>query len=233
MLFATVSHQCPTNYTMPVSRRKRLLARAEADNFLIVEDDYEFELTFTQAPSPSLKSLDDAGRVIYVGSFSKSLFPGLRLGFLVAPVAFVQEARKLRSTILRHPPGLIQRTAAYFLSLGHYDAQINRMRKAYQRRRQVMSDAIRANGLVVSGEMDAGGSSFWMQAPEGLNTEDLAARLHARGVVLEPGSAFFDPDRARTDFYRLAYSSISSARIPRGIEMIAEEIAATGPTSAR
>ena len=63
------------------------------------------------------------------GAFSKSLFPGLRLGFLVAPVAFVQEARKLRSTILRHPPGLIQRTAAYFLSLGHYDAQINRMRK--------------------------------------------------------------------------------------------------------
>ena len=83
---------------------------------LIVEDDYEFEMSFLKPPSPALKSLDTDGRVIYVGSFSKSLFPGLRLGYLVGSEPFIREARALRASVLRHPPGHIQRTAAYFLS---------------------------------------------------------------------------------------------------------------------
>lgn len=225
VLFATVSHQCPTNVTMPIERREALLRLAAERGFVIVEDDYEFELAFQRSPSPSLKSLDRAGSVIYVGSFSKSLFPGLRLGYLVAPSAFVTEARALRATVLRHPPGLIQRTAAYFLSLGHYGAQINRMQKTYQRRRQVMEEAIRVSGLTLAGRVIDGGSCFWMRAPDGVNTEDLARRLHSHGVVIEPGAAFFDPENAPESYYRLAYSSIASSRIPRGIEIIAEEIA--------
>ncbi len=119
VIFTTPSHQCPTTSTMPLERRQALLARARELDALIVEDDYEFEMSFLGPPSPALKSLDREGRVIYVGSFSKSLFPGLRLGYLVGSEPFIREARALRSTILRHPPGLIQRTVAYFLSLGH------------------------------------------------------------------------------------------------------------------
>ncbi|MXQ07287.1 aminotransferase class I/II-fold pyridoxal phosphate-dependent enzyme [Alphaproteobacteria bacterium GH1-50] len=224
VLFATVSHQCPTNATMPVERRRALLERAARDGFLIVEDDYEFELTFERSPSPSLKSMDDAGAVIHVGSFSKSLFPGLRLGYLVAARPFVAEARRLRGTVLRHPPGLVQRTAANFLSLGHYDAQINRMRGAFQRRRKLMQTAIAEHGLMPAGDMTSGGSCFWMCAPDHVDTADLARRLYARGVVIEPGAAFFqDPAQGRP-FYRLAYSSIASARIPKGIEIIADTI---------
>jgi len=80
VVFTTPSHQCPTGATMPVERRRALLERARREDFLVVEDDYEFEMSFLKSPSPALKSLDDDGRVIYVGSFSKSLFPGLRLG---------------------------------------------------------------------------------------------------------------------------------------------------------
>ncbi len=225
VVFATVSHQCPTNATMPLARRQELLRLAAERDFLIVEDDYEFELAFRHAPSPALKSLDKTGHVIHVGSFSKSLFPGLRLGFLVAPTAFVQEARKLRTTVLRHPPGHIQRTAAYFMSLGHYDAQINRMRKAYERRRETMLTAIRDNGLTLAGPSDAGGSCFWLKAPAGMDTAELANRLYARGVVIEPGHAFFDQDAPPNGFYRLAYSSISSAKITEGIRILAEELA--------
>lgn len=225
VLFTTVSHHCPTNATMPMARRKELLARARDQGFVIVEDDYEFEMAFGRSTSPALKSLDEAGCVVYVGSFSKSLFPGLRLGYLVAPVAFIEEARLLRTRVLRHPPGLIQRTASYFLSLGHYGAQINRMRKAYQRRRTEMIGAIEAHGLDLAGDVGDGGSSFWMKAPDGMDTEDLARRLHKRGVIIEPGKLFFDPATAPKSYYRLAYSSISSARIPEGIRLIADEIA--------
>ena len=143
VVFATPSHHCPTTVTMPLGRRRALLKRAAEDDFLVVEDDYEFEMSFLNPPSPALKSLDRDGRVIHIGSFSKSLFPGLRLGYIVGSRAFIREARALRATVLRHPPGHVQRTAATFMSLGHYDALIKRTATAFSRRRKVMESAIR------------------------------------------------------------------------------------------
>ncbi len=226
VVYTTVSHHCPTNVTMPIERRRALLDLAAERGFVIVEDDYEFELSFRGATSPALKSMDDTGAVVYIGSFSKSLFPGLRLGYIVASEEFIREARALRALVLRHPPGHIQRTVAYFLSLGHYDAQINRMRKAYQTRRQVMDAEIKRSGLSVAKHSGSGGSSFWMTVPEGVNTDILADRLLARGVVIEPGRTFFEQDPGPTRHYRLAYSSISSDQIPEGIQRIADEISA-------
>ncbi len=222
VVFTTPSHHCPTNATMPLARRTALLDRSAREGFIVVEDDYEFELAFTRAPSPALKSLDRAGSVVYIGSFSKSLFPGLRLGFLVAPAPFVAEARSLRALMLRHPPGHIQRTAAYFLSLGHYDAQITKMGKAYKARRTVMDDAIRNHGLQFAGDDSQGGSCFWMRAPDGVNTQALALALREKSVLIEPGDIFFGIDRANTRYYRLAYSSIPASRIPDGIAQIAQ-----------
>ena len=225
VIFTTPSHQCPTTATMPLSRRQALLARARDLDALIVEDDYEFEMSFLSPPSPALKSLDRDGRVIYVGSFSKSLFPGLRLGFLVGSAPFIREVRALRASVLRHVPGHTQRTAAYFLSLGHYDSLIRRMGETLRRRREAMTDAIAAHGLTVSGSGAFGGSSFWMRAAAHVDSESLASRLRGKGVLIEPGQAFFaDADRGRCH-YRLGYSSIPTARIAEGIAILAEELA--------
>jgi GntR family transcriptional regulator/MocR family aminotransferase len=222
VVFTTASHQCPTNATMPVDRRRALLGTAGREGFLIVEDDYEFEMSFLKPVSPALKSLDAEGRVVYVGSFSKSVFPGMRLGYLVGPPGFIREARALRLTCLRHPPGHIQRTMAYFLSLGHYDTLIHRMRTAFRRRRQAMEEAIAQAGLTVAGQGGFGGSSFWMRAPR--ETEALARSLRAEGVLIEPGRSFFDPARPDPFHYRLGYGSIPVNRIPEGIARIAEAI---------
>jgi GntR family transcriptional regulator/MocR family aminotransferase len=228
VVFTTASHHCPTNATMPMARRRALIDAASRDDFVIVEDDYEFEMSFLKAVSPALKSMDREGRVVYVGSFSKSIFPGLRLGYIVAPEGFIREARALRALTLRHPPGHIQRTVAYFLSLGHYDALVNRMKQAFKRRRLAMGEAIEAAGLEMAGQSGVGGSSFWMVAPEGVDTEDLARDLHSQGVLIEPGRVFFDPERAPRNYYRLAYSTISVGRIAEGIGMIAAAIAKSG-----
>jgi GntR family transcriptional regulator / MocR family aminotransferase len=222
VVFTTPSHQCPTNATMPVERRAALIDTASKHDLVIVEDDYEFEMSFLRPVAPALKSLDREGRVIHAGSFSKSIFPGLRLGYLVAAPNFIAEARALRSLVLRHPPGHVQRTVAYFLAEGHYDALVERMKAAFRRRRQVMEEAISANGLAVAGSGGFGGSSIWMRAPDEVDTERLAQDLRAQGVLIEPGRIFFHPDRARKCFYRLAYSSILPARIPEGIAHIAE-----------
>ncbi|MGC1495278.1 MAG: PLP-dependent aminotransferase family protein [Sulfitobacter sp.] len=224
VIFTTPSHQCPTNATMPMSRRSALLERAREMDALIVEDDYEAEMSFLKSPSPALKSLDKDGRVIYVGSFSKSLFPGLRLGYLVGSEPFIREARALRASVLRHPPGHIQRTTAYFLSLGHYDALIRRMSTALHERHSIMENAFTKHDLRVSGRGYHGGSSFWMRAPDSVDTDDLARRLNNKGVLIEPGCAFFAGDEQPSNYYRLAYSSIPTTRIAEGVGMIAREI---------
>ncbi|MEM6596127.1 MAG: PLP-dependent aminotransferase family protein [Pseudomonadota bacterium] len=224
VLFTTPSHQCPTTATMPLARREALLKRAHDDDFLIVEDDYEFEMSFLKPPSPALKSLDEHGRVIYIGSFSKSLFPGLRLGYLVGPAPFIREARALRSAVLRHPPGHVQRTAAYFLSLGHYDALVRRLRDAFHDRRRLMDKAIADHGLEIAGVGSFGGSSYWMRAPAGVDTMRLAETLRAQSVLIEPGAPFCEGAGRVYRHYRLAYSSIGAAQIAPGIAKIAQAI---------
>ncbi|NNE81350.1 MAG: PLP-dependent aminotransferase family protein [Silicimonas sp.] len=228
VVFATPSHHCPTSVTMPLERRRALLKRAAEDDFLVVEDDYEFEMSFLTPPSPALKSLDKEGRVIHIGSFSKSLFPGLRLGYMVGSRAFIREARALRATVLRHPPGHVQRTAATFMSLGHYDALIKRTATAFGKRRRLMAEAIRENNLEIAGGGD-GGSSFWMKVPEGLDTGALAMRLRDDSVLIEAGAPFFPKENPPNGYYRLAYSSIPESRISEGIRRIATAIQEARP----
>ena len=224
VVFTTPSHHAPTAVTMPMNRRHALLKRASDQNMIIIEDDYEFEMSFLKAPSPALKSLDTEGRVIYIGSFSKSLFPGLRLGYLVASEPLIQQARALRSTVLRHPPGHMQRTTAKFLALGHYDALVRRMKDAYFERRQVMAKALREHGLTIAGSASFGGSSFWMRAPDHIDTRNLASKLKEEGVLIEPGAPFFEGRDGPRNHFRLAYSSIDSEAITKGISIISEAI---------
>jgi len=225
VLFTTPSHQCPTMATLPMQRRYELLRLAREREFLIVEDDYEFEMGFLKPPSPALKSLDTEGRVIYVGSFSKSLFPGLRLGYMVASEPLIEQARALRLATLRHPPGHIQRTTAYFLGLGHYDAMIKRMRTEFQKRRAVMEQALEGSGLNIAGRAAFGGSNFWVEAPDHIDTEILAVQLEKSGVLIEAGAPFFHGTGGPKNFFRLAYSSIGLDKIPDGVEVIKQAIA--------
>lgn len=228
VVFVTPSHHAPTAATMPMQRRLDLLAKAEEKDFIIVEDDYEFEMSFLEPPSPALKSLDRNGRVLYVGSFSKSLFPGLRLGYLVAPAPVIREARALRALMLRHPPGHLQRTVAYFLALGHYDTVIRRMRLEYRKRHEVMAEALEQNGLKIAGSSDFGGTSFWIEGPQGLDSDRLMSELRHDGVLIEAGSPFFPDTDEPSRFFRMGYSSISISRIKEGVARTARAIARSG-----
>ncbi len=221
-VFVTPSHHVPTGVTMPMDRRRKLLDLAEKEDFLVVEDDYEFELSFLQAPSPALKSLDRSGRVLYVGSFSKSIFPGLRLGYIVAPEPVIRQARMMRTMMLRHPPGHMQRTTAYFLAQGYYDALIVKMREAMRERSEALSAALLKTDLQVVGKSQHGGTSFWIKGPDYLDSEVFAQKLEAHGVLIEPGHPFFSDPPSPCPYFRLGYSSIALDRIADGVAKIQE-----------
>ncbi|WP_287884985.1 MULTISPECIES: PLP-dependent aminotransferase family protein [Paracoccus] len=224
LVIVTPSHNIPTGATMPLGRRRDLLARAAAHDFLIIEDDYDFEMSYLAPPAPALKSLDRAGRVIYIGSFSKSLFPGLRIGYMVAPAPLIARARALRAIMLRHPPNHLQRITAYFLALGHYDAHIVRLRGALKRRRALMEQALAATGLRIAGAARSGGSSLWIEGPAASDSGILATRLQADSVLIEPGEVFFETPPVPCPFFRLGYSSIREGDIAPGIELIARRV---------
>lgn len=224
LVFVTPSHQMPTTATMPLERRNALLDHAARHDFLIIEDDYEFETNYVSEPCPALKSLDRSDRVIYVGSLSKSLFPGLRLGFLVAAPELIHEARALRRLMLRHPPNNNQRTAALFLALGHHDTLIHRLHKTYAARWEAMGEALERHLPRSSSAPTFGGTSYWVRGPKGLDAERLADSALAEGIVIEPGRiAYAAPDPPRNCF-RLGFSSIPLDRIEPGIRLLAEII---------
>ena len=224
VVFTTPSHQFPTTVTMPLERRLELLRRAARHDFVVIEDDYEFETNYVNEPCPALKSLDDEGRVIYVGSLSKTLFPGLRLGFLVAPRELVAEARALRRLMVRHAPNNNQRTAALFLSLGHHDTLIRRLHRAYRTRWEIMGEAL-GRHLPDSAHVPSfGGTSFWVKGPGGLDSEELGRAAARKGILIEPGRITFGAEPAPRNFFRLAFSSIDEKKIEPGIRLLAETI---------
>jgi GntR family transcriptional regulator/MocR family aminotransferase len=142
----------------------------------------------------------------------------------MAPEPVIREARALRALMLRHPPGHLQRTAAYFLALGPYDSVIRRMRAEYEKRHEVMATALRREGLTVAGSSAFGGTCFWIEGPEGLDSDRLTNDLRADGVLIESGSPFFPADESPCRFFRMAYSSISADRIEEGVRRTAEAI---------
>ena len=224
LVFVTPSHQFPTTATMPLARRKALLRIAEAEDLIVIEDDYEFETNYVSSPCPALKSLDREGRVIYIGSLSKSLIPGVRIGFLVAPRPLIDQARALRRLILRHPPGNNQRTVALFLALGHHDALLGRLHRVYRERWRLMGEALETHLPGWSRSPSFGGTSFWLEGAPGLNSTALAAEALKAGIVIEPGDIFFAETPPPKNYFRLGFSAVRTDRIADGVSRLASII---------
>jgi GntR family transcriptional regulator/MocR family aminotransferase len=220
-VFVTPSHQCPTTVTMSLKRRQEILELARKRDMVLLEDDHESELNFSGRPLPALKSLDHDGRVIYLGSLSKTLVHSLRIGYIVAPAELIRELRALRRLIMRHEPTNISYTASLFIAHGHHDAFIRKLNVTYRERREILTSAFSKYLPEFQMMPSQGGSGAWIKGPDGFNSQSFAENCTARGVLIEPGDIFFSKTSNRSQsHFRLGYSAIHGSLIDAGVQEI-------------
>jgi GntR family transcriptional regulator/MocR family aminotransferase len=222
VVYVTPSHQVPTAVTMATQRREALLKKAHDHNQLIIEDDFEHESNFLRQPHPALRGMDADNRVIYISALPKVLAPGLRIGFIVAAPELIREARRLRQMAIGRPSLVNQRTAALFLSMGHYDTFMSKLHQETSRRWVALRDALNHYRPHFTTVPNQGGSVFWVLCPENIDVETLAQEAAKRGVLIEPDTHYYASTRSSRNCFRMGVTSIDSSRIREGVSQLRE-----------
>jgi DNA-binding transcriptional MocR family regulator len=212
----------PSGATLSLERRKRILELAVRTQTLMVEDDPYGELYFDQAPPPSILALSDQvpgsrDWLAHCGSLSKVLSPGLRVGWLIAPIELLAKATMCKQFSDAHTSNLTQATAAHYLTLNRLNDALGVVRQTYAERARVMAQALRRElGGAIEFNQPQGGMFFWARLTEGRNAADFAKRAIDQGVAFVPGAPFFahDPDPSTL---RLSFATADVAKIEEGI----------------
>jgi GntR family transcriptional regulator/MocR family aminotransferase len=220
MAYVTPSHQYPLGVTMSLSRRLALLDWARRTGAWVLEDDYDSEYRYTGRPLPALQGLDADDRTIYVGTFSKVLFPSLRLGYLVVPADLVDAFVAARALADRHPPSLEQAALADFIAEGHFTRHIRRTRALYAARQAALLDAAQRElaGSIELHPAEAGMHLIgWL--PEGVDDTEIAKRA-ARANLDTPALSSYALEPQRRGGLLLGYAAVDEADIRQGIQRL-------------
>jgi GntR family transcriptional regulator/MocR family aminotransferase len=221
MAYVTPSHQYPSGRTMTLERRLELLEWAAARKAWVVEDDYDSEFRYASRPLAALQGLDSGSHVIYVGTFSKVLFPALRMGYLVAPEALVDAFGAARALQDRHAPMVEQRVLTAFLEEGHFGRHIRRMRALYWERQEVLLAAV-ARELGGALTIPAAGAGLhvagWLSA--GVDDEAVSRRA-LEGGVEAPAISGYCLEPNRRPGLVLGYAGYSAGALRAGVKRLA------------
>jgi len=222
-IYTIPTFQNPSGHVMSLERRKKLLELAETYNVLILEDSPYFELRFAGEYVPPIKSLDETGRVIFSGSYSKVLSPGMRIGFCIAHKDLVAKLTVAKQVSDVHTNLFFQMIAARFLERYDLDAHIAKICKLYGERAQLMCDLIdeKFDGKVRY-VRPTGGLFLWCSLPDGYDAMDFCRKTGEKKVVAVPGSSFSVDEHEITPTFRMNYSLPSEDQIRKGIDLMAE-----------
>ncbi|NEQ53156.1 MAG: PLP-dependent aminotransferase family protein [Leptolyngbya sp. SIO3F4] len=219
-VYVTPSHQFPTGALLSLTRRLTLLKWARETGGLIVEDDYDSEYRYGGRPIPSLQGLDTHASVLYVGTFSKVMFPSIRLGYLVLPEALVEVFGKAKWLADRQPPTLTQAVLAEFIAAGHLDRHLRKMRLCYERRRDTLVQALYKHfGKTVEILGDSAGLHVMAKLPLILSDDEAVDRAASVGVEICSAQDQYETPRNTGEFV-FGYTAIDEAQIEKGIHLI-------------
>lgn len=220
-LYALPNFQNPTGRRLPLDRREALVARAKALGLLLVEDDPYGELSYTGDQLPTLLSMNPDG-VIYMGSFSKILAPGLRLGFVIAPPELHFKLCQAKQASDLHTPSFTQRLAYETVRDGLLERHIPTIRALYGKQCEVMLDALsRHMPQGVTWNRPEGGMFIWVELPEGLDSMTLLEEAVRRNVAYVPGAPFY-AGAPRKNTLRLAFVTVPPERIEQGVAILGD-----------
>jgi GntR family transcriptional regulator/MocR family aminotransferase len=220
----TPSHQMPLGVTMSATRRLQLLEWAENSGAWIIEDDYDSEYRYEGMPIASLQGLDRNFRVLYAGTFSKVLFPSLRLGYLVLPPDLVATFQEVRMAMDTFSPGFYQEVLADFIREGHFSRHIRRMRSLYAERRMTLIECLRQE-LGLTGEVSGShAGTYLVLTLNGIPEQAIAERAAGRGLWLLPLSPFYAGKPSRQGLV-LGYGSTPVEEIPKAVRKLREVLA--------
>ncbi len=221
LAIVTPSHQFPTGVTMSLSRRLALLEWSRETHAWIVEDDYDSEYRFSGRPLEALQGLDRAGRVLYIGTFSKMLFPSLRLGYLVAPPELLKGLIATHRLLAVHLPLLEQLALADFMAEGYFARHVRRMRQLYKERRNALVDALtRELGKQLDVTVPEAGMHLVVWLPSGMSAQTVAHRAAAYGLHMLPISQF-SLRALQCDGLLLGFASARPQELRAGVQMLA------------
>jgi GntR family transcriptional regulator / MocR family aminotransferase len=231
LIYVTPSHQFPTGAVMPLARRLALLAWATAHRSYVIEDDYDGEYRYEGRPIEAMQSLDREGRVIYVGTMSKILFPALRIGYLVLPRPLVDVFRTIKYLSDRHTAGLQQDVLADFVAEGHFERHLRRTRKRNAQRRVALLHALErefGTEIVVQGANAGLHVLAWFhnRSPEDAGT--IVAQAEAAQVGVYAITPYY-LDRPPAAGLLLGYAALNEAEIDEGITLLARGLNRTSP----
>lgn len=222
-VYVTPSHQFPLGITMPVSRRIKLLNwTQEGSNRYIIEDDYDSEFRYNSRPIPALQSLDQNGRVIYLGTFSKSIAPSLRISYMVLPrlllKQYLEHYLSFQSAVSRFEQAVLHE----FIVSGHFATHLNKMRKVYRARGQELAQALSlfGNQLQVFGE--GAGLYLVVQLKNGLTETEMCQRAKEQHVKIYPISPYFNgpvPEEHQSKVL-LGFGALNSEQIQLGVQLL-------------
>lgn len=221
LCYVTPAHQFPLGTTLSLGRRLTLLDWARKSGAVIFEDDYDSEFRYSGRPVPALQGLDEGRHVLFAGSFSKVLFPSLRLGYLVVPADLVDTFAAMKSVTIRHPPVVDQAVLCDFITAGHFARHLRRMRQVYAARLSMLLDGARQHlaGLLEVSKVEAGlQTAGWLGS--GLNGESAARAAAARGVEVTPLGRYSRGGLAREGL-QLGFAAVDEREIGRGVRELA------------
>jgi GntR family transcriptional regulator/MocR family aminotransferase len=225
LIFMTPSHQYPLGYVMSLSRRRTLLEYANKHKAWIVEDDYDSEFRYGGRPLAALQGLEPNSRVLYTGTFSKTLFPGLRLGYLVVPPQMVDAFQRGLSELYREGRWMTQAILADFIEEGHYSSHIRRMRQLYGMRRNLLRAAVMRHigeSALLSADSNAG-LHLAIGLPKGLQDHVIAKQAQQQGITALPLSRYY-VQQAPVHGFVLGYGCVPDDRIDPAFSALAKII---------
>jgi 2-aminoadipate transaminase len=222
LLVLTPDFQNPTGVSMPLDSRRRVLELAGRYQVPVVEDHIYSRLNVREEKIPSLKQLDRSNLVIHIDSFAKVAFPGLRVGWIVAPPAAIERLRIVKQMSDLHTDQLAQATLAEFLRRGLFQKHLTRMRKLYRERLLSLDESLRK--LMPEGTRwtrPEGGMCLWLELPPGFDASELMIHAKERGVLFAPGRYFY-VQTPLPNTLRLGFASLDEKQIAKGVAILAE-----------